>query len=395
MRKNVIYIVISYNIPILTSKEEFGKIVEILEMECDCWNFASKFLFENKKDIKTLHHGVYSKLRYERPEIPAQVVIRAYKAAKAAYKTVKSNKHKITEPCVKNGLSIRLDKHLYKWIKVGEIIRLTTKEKRIDVELQLFAKVKELFKKYEVSDPLIFLRGDRLFLNVTFENDIPVILDDSNCVGVDMGINNLLACSDGRIYKSKTYLAAKRKIRFLKSKLQAKGTKSARRHLKKVKRKESNISKNFAHHLANQFISETKSKTIVFEDLKNLKLSSVKKNKKKGKLGKFINNKVGQVPISLFREIISYKAKLKGISVLLVDPAYTSQTDCRTKKKDGIRYKGRYLASDGKVLHSDLNASVNIAERAKIPHFLTTKEINRIIMGQGAVNRPIVCKSDR
>jgi IS605 OrfB family transposase len=394
VRFNVIYIVISYNIPLLTSQEEFDKIVEILEMERDCWNFASEFLFKNKKDIKTLHHGVYSKLRFQRPEIPAQVVIKAYKAAKAAYKSVKSNKHKITEPCLKNNFSIRLDKHLYKWMRVGEIIRFTTTGKRIDIKLKLFAKVKELFKKYEVCDPLIFLRGNRLFLNVTFENDIPVILDDSNCIGVDMGINNLLACSDGRIYKSKTYLAAKRKIRFLKSKLKSKGTKSAKRHLKKLRRKETNISKNFAHHLANQFISETKSQTIVFEDLKNLKLSSAKKNKNKGKLGKFINNKVAQVPISLFREIISYKAKLKGISVLLVDPAFTSQIDCRTKKKDGIRYKGRYLASDGKVLHSDLNASVNIAERAKIPHFLTTKEINRMIMGQGTVNCPIVCKSE-
>lgn len=386
---------ISYNIPILTSRDEFDRIVEILEMERYCWNFASKFLFKNKRDIKTLHNGVYSKLRLTRPEIPAQVVIRGYKAAKAAYKSVKSNKHRLTEPCVKNGLSIRLDKNLYRWLKTGEIIRLTTKEKRIDVKLQLFAKVKELFKKYEVSDPLIFLRGDKLFLNVTFKNDTPVILDDSNCVGVDMGINNLLACSDGRIYKSKTYLAAKRRVRFLKSKLQSKGTKSACRHLKKVKRKEVNISKNFAHHLANKFISETKSKTIVFEELKNLKLSSAKKNKNKGKLGKFINNKVAQIPISLFREIISYKAKLKGISVLLVDPSYTSQIDCRTKKRDGVRYKGRYLTSDGKVLHSDLNASVNIAERAKIPHFLTTKEINRMIMGQGTVNCPIVYKSNR
>lgn len=385
---------ITYNVPILTqNQEDFDKIIEILEMERYVWNEASAYIFKSgKRGIKFVHPAVYHKVRRERPDIPSQVVIRGCRAAISAYKTVKSNKHCIKNPCVKKNLSIRLDKRLYLW-KKGKL-RLTTTEERVEVELQLYQKVKGLLNKFPISDPLIFLRNGRLFLALTFKNDLATDFEKSTCIGVDMGIKNFLATSDGRLYKSPTFLKKKREIRFLKSNLQKRGTKSARRHLKKIRRKEKNFTKNFAHQLANEFLANTFAKTIVFEDLTGLKSKTSKKSKKKGSFGKFVNNKVSQIPISLFREIISYKAKSKGISVVLVNPAFTSQIDFRTKKKDGMRLKGAYIGKDGIVLNADLNAACNIAERAKIPHFCSEEQMFLTIMGQATVNSPIVCKSD-
>jgi putative transposase len=386
--------VITYNIPILTqNQEDSDKIIEILEMERYVWNEASAYIFKSgNRGIKFVHPAIYRKTRNERPDIPSQVVIRGCRAAIAAYRGVKSNKHCINETCLKTNLSIRLDKRLYAW-KRGKL-RVTTSSGRIDVSLQLFDKVKELLSQFPTTDPLIFCRNNRLFLALTFRNDLLSGIEESTCIGVDMGVKNFLATSDGRLYKSPTFLEKKRQIRFLKSNLQRRGTKSARRHLKKVRNRERNFTKNFAHQLANEFLKNTFSKTIVFEDLKGLKSKTSKKNKKKGSFGKFVNNKVSQIPISLFREIISYKAQSKGISVVLVNPAFTSQIDYRTKKTSGIRNKGCYVGKDGVLLNADLNAACNIAERAKIPHFCNENTILETITGQAAVNRLIVCKSD-
>ena len=62
--------------------------------------------------------------------------------------------------------------------------------------------------------------------------------------------------------------------------------------------------------------------------------------------------------------MVIYKAKVEGITVLLVDPKYTSQdcSFCNSRYKcNGKRYKCR---SCKREIHRDINASFNIANRA-------------------------------
>ena len=72
---------------------------------------------------------------------------------------------------------------------------------------------------------------------------------------------------------------------------------------------------------------------------------------------------ISQVPFYMFKSILSYKAQLIGKRVETVSPVYTSQTDCTTGKRDGIRKGCRYYSSQGYVLDADWNAAVNIANR--------------------------------
>mgnify|MGYP002145033553 CR=1 FL=1 len=123
--------------------------------------------------------------------------------------------------------------------------------------MQLFSKVKKLFDKYETGDPLIFLRKGRLFLSVTFKTEAPNVIDNSNCIGIDMGIKNILTVSDGRIYSSKQLLKRKREVKFLNRKFSSKKTKSSRKHLRKRSKKERDFTKNFCHNLTNKFLKET------------------------------------------------------------------------------------------------------------------------------------------
>jgi transposase len=92
----------------------------------------------------------------------------------------------------------------------------------------------------------------------------------------------------------------------------------------------------------------------------------------------------------MIKQFLTYKAPLFGKRVETVSPAYTSQIDSRTGLKDGKRIKGKYVGKDGKVLHADYNASINIAIRSKLP---VSCGRYSMIYGQGFVNSPIVCKS--
>lgn len=387
---------LTYNIELLTkNQEDHNKIISVLEGNMYVWNELSKVLFEivKGKNRKILHDKTYFKIREERPEIPAQVIIRAENDVIATYRSIRSNGHNISKPALKTNLSMRLDKRLYRMTK--ESVFITTLEERVELKLKFYPKVNELFQKYEIGDPLIFVRNNRIFLSVPFKNNEFVSSNsDDLCVGVDLGMKNIAATSEGIIYTAKDFLARRRKTRYLKRQLKKKGTKSALRHWKKLDHKELNQSDDFSQKLANSIIKDTNAKVIVLEDLKHIKKKTCKKKNKKIKSPKTLksfNSRWSQIPVRKIQTTIEYKATLYKKRVCYVNPANTSKINSLTNEKDGVRNKGRYECKDGKLLHSDVNASINIANRSKLPLSGDNATRQKALFGQAVVNRPIVC----
>ena len=347
----------TYNIEMeFECQEDKDLLLSTFEQHKQVWNYISKYVFTHKLKAwgKDVHEATYHKSRTKFPDAPSQIVIRAREDVVATYKTIKSNKHKITEHPVKTNYSIRLDKRLYELKK--DSIKLTTVGKRIICKLKNYEKLKE-FSQYKVKDPLIFVRKNRIFLALTFDTPEP-IFNPNQCIGIDLGLKRIAVTSEGKIISGSEYIKNKRKIRYLKRCLQnkkakrTKKTDSPRKKLRKLKKKEFNYSKNYIHHLANELL-KTSANTLVLEDL-----SSLKKTNK----GKLQNNKLSQIPFYMLQNILSYKARNLGKKAETVNPAYTSKDDFRGIEK-GKRVGCRYYASDGKVLDADLNASINIAKR--------------------------------
>lgn len=351
-------------------------LIKMLESQRFAWNECSKIKFNIvKNSIIELHSAFYTKFRQSQPEIPSQVIISAEQSVLSAYRSIKSNKQKLDKPPEKKKLSIRLDKRTYSY-KNG-VFSIISLEKRVKCSPYIYPKLQELIGKYRFYDPLLFEKNGGVWICLTF--DIPEVLPQNKlAIGVDLGIINVAATSEGNLYQDKQFNARKRKLRFNKCKLQSKSktSKSARRKLKKLKHKEHNINQNFSHHLANKIISDTKADTIVLENLKSIK---VKKHKYQNK------NKISQVPLYELRRILSYKALLNEKTVMVVSPAYTSQIDHRTGKLDGKRIGGRYIGKDNQVLHADVNAACNIGLRSKLPC-----SISNYYAWQAKVNSPIV-----
>lgn len=362
---------------VFQSDSDKDKIVGMLEKQRFAWNECSKVKFNIPTNSIVLLHGqFYTKFRQSQPEIPSQVVISAEQSVLSAYRSIKSNKQKLDKPPEKKKLSIRLDKRTYSY-KNG-VFSIISLEKRVKCSPYIYPKLQELISKYRFCDPLLFEKNGEVWICLTF--DIPEILSQKKlALGIDLGCRVNAATSEGNLYIDKKFNGEKRKLRFNKRKLQSKSkdSKSAKRHLKKLKRKEANKNKNFSHHLANKLIKDTKADTLVLENLKSLK---VKKNKYENK------NRISQVPIYQLKQILTYKALLNEKTVIEVSPAWTSQIDHVSGKKEGDRKGRRFYAKSGKIYDSDINGAINIGLRSKLP----VSQTEKLTYGQANVNSPIV-----
>ena len=373
---------LSYNTQLLMkNQEDFDNIKEILEMQKIVFNLASPLQFaEKKNNLVVLHSKVYHNVRKQYPDIPSQVIIKAEQDCLSAYKTTKSNKCKITKPIEKKRLSMRLDKRLYsKDLKDAYAIKITTTQGRKSYKFHVYPKLKELLDKYDYKDPLIYENDGKIFISFCFDTK-PTKITPSLAVGIDIGIRRPVAISDGRIFIDRKFNGEKRKLRYLKDTLKSKGTKSAKRHLRKLRHKEKHKNKNQTHLIAN-FALKTNADIIVLENLKGLKK---KKNKFQNKRA------ISQVPIFDLRRVITYKAENQGKTVLLVRPSYTSQTDCVSGLKEGKRCGCRFYSKCRLIYDADINASINIAKLSKRP----VSQSNYLTYGQVVVNQPIVYKTD-
>lgn len=358
--------IVTYNIQLQGDKGFTDFWLGLMSEANKAYNFLSDAIVEDKTpcSLVAVHNTYYETLRATFPSLPSQSVIRVQKSVIAAMRSAKSNKHHGDNPH-RSRLSMNLDKRMYSnFTREGISLISDTPQKRKRVTFRLFDKVEEMFSSYEAKDPTIFERDGRLFLSVPFEVPSPTPKDDV-CVGVDLGMRQLFVTSEGKCYKDGRYMEGRRRLRYLKRCLQSKGTKSARRHLSKLRRKERNMSKDMCRRAANSLLRSTDASIIVMEDLSKIKSKTSRTSE--GFKRTRHNNALSQVPFYLFKETLAHKATLAGKQVVSVSPHYTSQTDSRTGKRDGVR-KGRvYVGCDGVVLDADWNAAVNIAQRSKHP----------------------------
>ena len=341
--------------------------VEQMRLVRDCYNFASKIAFDEKLPfgMKPFHHRLYREERETFSALPAQMCIKVNQHALSNYRTVRENKVELEKPLKMKRPAIRLDKRIYSRL-TSESICLSSGDggRRQEVKFIRYPKFDEMAAKYEMSDPILQYdeRRDRFYLCVPFVTPDGEPIPESY-LGVDLGLKRIATLSDGTAIVDKGYLARRRRIRHNKSifRRHKKKSHSARRKLKTLGRKEQNVSKEMCHLVANEILSHEGS-VVVMEDLTKIKQRTSKTEE--GRNRRRHNNRMSQVPFFLLRQILTYKAPLRGKRVATVPPRSTSQEDCRTGSRDGCKRQGcRFYTADGLVFDADWNASINICNR--------------------------------
>lgn len=366
------------------SEEDKAYFLSILKEKQACFNFLSKELYALEWNrflsIKKLHDRFYYSLKEKFPNLLTQILIKVEQEVLATYKTVKSNQHQIDKAPEQRGLCLQLDKRLYSHFTKTSIALPGNKgEKRKQIEFMLYDRARNFLEHNTPHDPKLYVKGNGLYIAIPFDVACPAP-ENEDLLGIDLGVRCVASCSDGRVYKCNDFKKEKRRLKYLRRCLQSKGTKSAKRHLRKNGRKIARYSKDYTHKLANELL-KTKADIIVIEDLKKIKENT--KLHKGTKIKRTTHNRVfGDIPIALLASMLAYKASHLGKMVATVDPAYTSQDDCRGLDR-GKRQERRYYGVDGVQLDADINAAVNIANR-----FLWN---NKILVEKHPVSYPEMC----
>jgi IS605 OrfB family transposase len=180
-------------------------------------------------------------------------------------------------------------------------------------------------------------------------------------IGVDLGLNRPAVTSHRHFLGERRWKEQERRMFRLRRKLQAKGTKSAKRHLKKLSGKLLRQRKDHDHVLSKRIIQRTPAgSTIVFENLTNIRTRAKMKRKTE------TQRRLHSWSFAQLYAFTAYKAQECGSVVVKVDPRHTSQTcsRCGYQARNNRRSQSLFLCRKcGYCCNADYNASKNIREK--------------------------------
>jgi len=304
----------------------------------------------------------------------AQMTISAIRLVASAYASARSNQKPATRPFQfrqaralflvgKRGrdADFRKDGTLSIWT-VGGRKRLTY---TVPADFQ-----PTLEKAKEIDSLTVLLRNGQVIGRVTLTLDAPApqgILP----VGIDLNETNALVAVDadgrelflsGKVIKVKNRRTVKTRARLQRKlavrKAEKKDTRSVRRLLKRLGRKQRHRTRTFAQQTAKHLVTWAPPRAVlVFEAL------HLPQVEKKAFRGKAIRRRMSLWQRRLLRTCVENKAQERGLLVTEVDPRYTSK-NCSHCGLRGVRKRHSFTCPHcGHAQHADLNAAYNIRNR--------------------------------
>lgn len=184
---------------------------------------------------------------------------------------------------------------------------------------------------------------------------------ESKVIGVDLGINRLAVTSHPRFFGSKRVKETNNRYFRLRRSLQAKGTKSAKRHLKKLSGELKRFQADVNHVTAKRIVSSCQpGDTLVMENLTDIRERAKGRRKQRRAMSNW--------SFAQLQGFIAYKAAYKGVLVEFADARYSSQACSRCgylDKRNRVCQSEFSCKQCGYKANADFNASVNLASRAR------------------------------
>ena len=316
------------------------------------FNVVARYGFENKTHSKvSIHHATYKQIREKYPELPSSLVQGARDCACEALKGVKLKRLPVAKPYS----SIRYNQRVITYyLRYGKV-SLATINGRIKATFNIPKYYRDYINWDVRSSTLKYdVRKDVFFLHVIFRTESPKP-SGNRVLGIDRGIVNIAVCSNNVFFNGKQIKNVRGKYAHLRKQLQSKGTKSAKRLLKKISGKERRFVTDTNHCISKNIVN-LPYEIFALEDLTSIRVQSRK--------GKDFTRKLNNWAFYQLAQFLEYKAEALGKSVVYVDPRFSSQkcSKCGDIRKSNRKGSSYHCKACGYQLHSDLNASYNIAQ---------------------------------
>jgi len=211
---------------------------------------------------------------------------------------------------------------------------------------------------------LIYRKG-KFYLNCVCDVPEDDPINPKDLLGVDFGIVNIITDSDGEQFSGQQIEKVRQTFAHRLRNIQRKQTKSAKRKLKQLSGKQSRFQKNENHVISKRLVEKAKGtdRAISLEDLSGIRERiTVKKGQR---------HRLSNWSFYDLRAKIEYKAKLRGVPVIAVNPRNTSRqcSVCSHIAKANRKSQSEFVCQNcGHSDNADFNASRNIRVRGAIKH---------------------------
>ena len=213
---------------------------------------------------------------------------------------------------------------------------------------------------------------DKIKIEIIYEKPIKVKeYDNEHSIGIDMGVNNLMAITSNE--QNLSWLINGRPLKsinqFYNKKLSKLTSIKATKQLQKLHRKRKNKVDNYLHWASKKVIE-----LCLENEISKIVIGKNDGWKTDANMGKRNNQNFVQIPHARLIQMIDYKAKERDIEVLLTEESYTSKIDHlvneplkHQEKYLGKRLKrGMYMSSLGQTLNADINGAIGILRKKNV-----------------------------
>ena len=295
-----------------------------MSVYCDACNYVSDYVFRTH-DLKqfSLNKILYSTLR-EKFSLKSQMAQSVFKTVIARYKTILENQNEWIKP------SFKKPQYDLVWNRDYSLTQNCFSVNTLNGRVKLPYFAEGMFKYfnhsiYKFGTAKLVNKHGKYYLHipVTYEVEESNISDICNVVGIDRGINFVVATYDSKhksgFVSGKAIKQKRANYSRLRKELQMRHTPSSRRRLKAIGQRENRWMQDINHQVSKALATGNPKHTLfVLEDLTGI-CNVTERVKTK--------NRYVSVSWSFYdlEQKLIYKAKQNQSSVIKVDPRYTSQ----------------------------------------------------------------------
>lgn len=333
-------------------------LLDTMHLFNDACNMIAEVAYENQLANKfKLQKLVYLSARADY-HLSSQLAIRAISKVAEVYKRDRSIK-----PTFRREGVITFDERVMSFKGLNQVSLLTI-HGRVLVPFRIGGYQESRLDQIKGQADLLYRNG-MFSLAVTLDVPTPEPTHPAETLGIDLGIVNLATSSDGETFSGEVVEQTRQRYNALRQRLQKRGTKSAKRHLKKLSGKQARFQKNSNHVISKRIVQKAKQehKGLAIEELRHIRTRT------DARLHHSQRNRHTNWSFAQLRFFLSYKAALAGVPLQTINPRNTSRTcsACGHCAKENRKSQAAFVCVNcGLSMNADINAAINISRAAVI-----------------------------
>jgi IS605 OrfB family transposase len=348
------------------TNEQHTLLLATMERFNEACNWIADVAFEHRTAGKyKLQKMLYHEIR-DSFGLSAQMTVRAISKVTEAYR-----RDKRIKPTFNPHGAIVYDQRILSWKGIDRVSLLTLEGRELIPVIMGGYQANRLAAYGKRGQADLIYRDGTFYLAVVVDIPEPPPSEGTGVLGVDMGIANLATDSDGETYSGEQVDAKRRHYERMRAGLQRVGTKSSRRKLKRIRRRERRFKRNVNHTISKRLVAKASDtgRDLAIEDLGGIRERATVRKAQRSRHSKWAFGEL--------RQFLTYKAALAGVRLHVVDPRNTSRTcpicgHCdKRNRPDQATFR---CTSCGYAGHADVVAAANIAARAAVSQPMVSDE---------------------